>query len=170
MTTAPSGRQTPPVVPDDDTARSSGPGALRGQAWLSLQTHHAQRLIRGHPAAAGKPAIIGLFGFADRLRGIWQGARQDDPYADWWLVKIEDALVAAEQMIKAERATLAQRLEALPALEVAVATSRKAYRTLDHYEVFFSGINEGLLKGFIRITFMGGNKPRSHLHAGSPHL
>ena len=129
MTTAPSGRQTPPVVPDDDTARASGPGALRGQAWLSLQTHHAQRLLRGRPGAAGKPAIIGLFGFAERLRGIWQGARQDDPYADWWLVKIEDALVAAEQVIKAERATLAERLEALPALEVVVATSRKACRT-----------------------------------------
>jgi integrating conjugative element protein (TIGR03761 family) len=129
MTAAPSGRQTLPVDPDDDTARFPGPAALQGQAWLTLQTHHAQRLLRGRPAAAGKPAIIGLFGFSERLRGIWQGARQDDPYADWWLVKIEEALLAGEQMTQAEQATLAERLEALPALEVRVAASRKPYRT-----------------------------------------
>jgi integrating conjugative element protein (TIGR03761 family) len=129
MTAAPSGLQTLPVDPDDDIARRSGPGALQGQAWLTLQTHHAQRLLRGRPGAAGKPAIIGLFGFAERLRGIWQGARQDDPYADWWLVKIEEALLASEQLMQAEQETLAERLEALPALEVAVAASQKPYRT-----------------------------------------
>ncbi len=80
-------------------------------------------LVRGRPAAPGKPAIIGLFGFADRLRGIWQGARQDDPYADWWLIKIHDALVAAEQRIQAGQQTLAERRAASPALEVMVAAS-----------------------------------------------
>ena len=29
---------------------------------------------------------------------IWHGARADDPYADWWLVKIHDALVASVSM------------------------------------------------------------------------
>ena len=118
MIAAPSSRQPTPVLPDEDTAPADGPGALQGQAWLTLQTRQAQRLIRGRPAAAGKPAIIGLFGFADRLRGIWQGARQDDPYADWWLVKIEDALEAAEQVIQVEQAALAERFEASPALVV----------------------------------------------------
>ena len=129
MITAPSDRQPTPVVRDDDTAPGRRSRRPPGQAWLTLQTRHAQRLIRGRPAAAGKPAIIGLFGFAERLRGIWQGARQDDPYADWWLLKIHDALVAAEQLIQAEQVTLAERLAALPALEVTVATSQKPYRT-----------------------------------------
>ncbi len=129
MITAPSGRQPTPVLPDDNTAPATGPGALQGKAWLTLQTRHAQRLLRGRPAAADKPAIIGLFGFAERLRGIWQGARQDDPYADWWLLKIHDALAAAEQVIRAEQATLAERLASLPALEVMVAESKKPYRT-----------------------------------------
>jgi integrating conjugative element protein (TIGR03761 family) len=129
MITAPSGRQATAVVRDDDTAVENGPGALQGQAWLTLQTHHAQRLLRGRPASAGKPAIIGLFGFADRLRTIWQGARLDDPYADWWLLKTHDALVAAERVMQAERVRMAERLEALPALEVTLAESQKPYRT-----------------------------------------
>jgi integrating conjugative element protein (TIGR03761 family) len=116
-------------VRDDDTAPAEGPGALQGEAWLTLQTRHAQRLIRGRPAATDKPAIIGLFGFAERLRGIWQGARQDDPYADWWLLKIHDALEAGEQLIQAGQVTLADRLASVPALEVTVAASQKPYRT-----------------------------------------
>jgi len=129
MITAPSSRQPTSVAQDDDTAVDNGPGALQGQAWLTLQTHHAQRLLRGRPAGAGKPAIIGLFGFADRLRTIWQGARLDDPYADWWLLKTHDALVAAERVMQAERVSLAERLEALPALEVTLAESQKPSRT-----------------------------------------
>jgi len=107
----------------------NGPGALQGQAWLTLQTHHAQRLLRGRPAGAGKPAIIGLFGFADRLRTIWQGACLDDPYADWWLLKTHDALVTAERVMQAERVRMAERLAALPALEVTLAESQKPSRT-----------------------------------------
>ncbi len=129
MITAPANRQATPVKDHDTLTEAAGPGALQGEAWLTLQTRHAQRLVRGRPAAADKPAIIGLFGFADRLRGIWQGARQDDPYADWWLIKIHTALEAAEQRIQAGQQTLAERLAASPALEVTVAASQKPYRT-----------------------------------------
>ena len=61
-----------------------GPGTLRGQVWLTVQTRQAQRLIRGRSGNADKPAIIGLVGFADRLRVNRQAARNDNPYADWW--------------------------------------------------------------------------------------
>ena len=67
-------------------------GALRGEVWLTVQSHHAQRLILGRAATLEKPAIVGLVGFADRLRVIWNAARADDPYADWWLIKIDEAL------------------------------------------------------------------------------
>ena len=82
MITTPADRHPALAVADENTVRAAGPGPRQGQAWLTLQTRHAQRLLRGRPAGAGKPAIIGLFGFAERLRGIWQGARLDDPYAD----------------------------------------------------------------------------------------
>lgn len=106
----------------------AGPGALRGQVWLTVQTRQAQRLIRGRNGNADKPAIIGLVGFADRLRVIWQAARDDDPYADWWLVKVHDALERVRDLIKNEEAVLDTRLQQLTALEVAVAESMKPYR------------------------------------------
>jgi len=78
--------------PDSLVAR---PGVLRGAAILTLQTRQAQRLVAGRAGTAGKPAIIGLLGFATRLRAIWDGARADDPYADWWLIRIDRALEEA---------------------------------------------------------------------------
>ena len=112
----------------EETNVDAGPGALRGQAWLTVQTRQAQRLIRGRNGNADKPAIIGLVGFADRLRVIWQAARSDDPYADWWLVKVHEALERVRDLVKNEQAVLDAQIEQLTALEVAVAESMKPYR------------------------------------------
>jgi hypothetical protein len=50
------------------------PGALQGQVWLTVQTNQAPQLIHGRAGTPDKPAIIGLIGFADRLRVIERGA------------------------------------------------------------------------------------------------
>jgi len=107
----------------EEAAVDVGPGVLRGQVWLTVQTRQAQRLIRGRNGSADKPAIIGLVGFADRLRMIWQAARSDDPYADWWLIKVHEVLERVRNLIKTEQAALDARLEQFTALEVAVAES-----------------------------------------------
>lgn len=114
--------------PADASAVETVPGALRGQAWLTVQTRQAQRLIRGRSGTADKSAIIGLVGFADRLRVIWHAARSDDPYAHWWLIKVDEALEGARERIANERSALDAALEQVTALEVAVAESTKPYR------------------------------------------
>ncbi len=106
----------------------SDPGPLRGQAWLTVQTRQAQHLIRGRKGTAGKPAIIGLTGFADRLRVIWQAARNDDPYADWWLIKIHEAIDASGAFIRDRQAELDSQLDQMTGLEVAIAGSLKPCR------------------------------------------
>lgn len=112
----------------EEASVDAGPGALRGQVWLTVQTRQAQRLIRGRNGNADKPTIIGLVGFADRLRVIWQAARNDDPYADWWLVKVDEALERARDLVQKEQGVLDAQLEQLTALEVAVAESMKPFR------------------------------------------
>ena len=112
----------------DTTSASDAPGALRGEVWLTVQTRHAQRLVLGRAATLDKPAIIGLVGFADRLRVIWNAARADDPYADWWLIKIDEALERARNRIKTERAGLDDCIQQQSALQINVATTEKPYR------------------------------------------
>lgn len=99
------------------------PGALRGEAWLTVQTRQAQRLVTGRRAGAGKPAIIGLLGFATLIRPIWTAARADDAYADWWLVRVHEALEQAEQVLRQMNAELAIRLAGMPAIETTLATT-----------------------------------------------
>ena len=80
------------------------PGALHGQVWLTIQTNQAQQLIHGRAGTPDKPTIIGLVGFANRLRVIWQAARNDDPYADWWLIKVHEAIeVAGTYLVTSKR-------------------------------------------------------------------
>ncbi len=85
-------------------------------------------MIRGRNGTAEKPAIIGLVGFADRLRVIWQAARNDDPYADWWLIQVHEGLERVRDLVRTEQAALDTQFEQLTALEVIVAESMKPYR------------------------------------------
>ena len=104
------------------------PGALQGQVWLTVQTSQAQQLIHGRAGTPDKPAIIGLVGFADRLRVIWLAARRDDPYADWWLIKVHEAIEANETFIRHRQVELDKHLEQMTGLEVNVAASQHPYR------------------------------------------
>ncbi len=75
-------------------------GPLRGQVWLTLQTNQARRLVRGRNGTKGRSPIIGLGLFAERLRLIWQASRNDDPYADWWLIKVHEAIEDREALFE----------------------------------------------------------------------
>lgn len=105
------------------------PGALRGVVTLTLETHQAQRLVKGRPGNADRPAIIGLIGFATLLRTIWHGARADDPYADWWLVRVHDALETVDQLLQRSLAATQDELAATAAIQVTPGASVKPVRT-----------------------------------------
>lgn len=104
------------------TAKRS-PGALRGQTALRIQTRQAQRLVHGRNKDEDKPAIIGLIRFAALLRPIWNGARNDDPYAAWWLLRIHEALETAWAEIDRLNETVQSRFQAVPGFRVRVAES-----------------------------------------------
>jgi len=104
------------------------PGVLRGGAVLTLQTRQAQRLVRGRGYSADKPAIIGLIGFANLVRSVWHGARADDPYADWWMLKIHEALQQTERELSSMERAIASKLQGMGALEVTWPTSTKPAR------------------------------------------
>ena len=117
-------------VQSDQAPVESQPGALRGVITLTLETRQAQRMVKGRPGSPDKPAIIGLIGFANLLRAIWHGARADDPYADWWLVKVHEALDQADQALQALLETVEAGLAAIEAISVAPGRSVRPVRTL----------------------------------------
>ena len=67
-------------------------GPLRSAMSLTLHTHHAARVWHGRPAREGKSGIIGLSGFVALMNKIKRMAEQDDPYADHWMIQIQEKL------------------------------------------------------------------------------
>src|SRR3546814_6586111 len=67
-------------------------GSLRSAMSLTLHTHHASRIWHGRAPTEGRAGIIGLNGFISAMNKMKRGAEQDDPYSDWWMLRIEDKL------------------------------------------------------------------------------
>lgn len=111
-----------------ETDHSLVPGKLRGEAVLTLQTQQAARLVRGRAQTADKPAIIGLLGFAALCRTIWHGTRADDPYADWWQLRVDSALAHSRSEIDTSAAQLDTVLACDDGLTVEPARSDKPVR------------------------------------------
>ena len=99
------------------------PGPLRGTVTLVLQTAFAQRLVIGRLANLDRNGVLGLFSFAELLRTIWHAAAGSDPYAEWWLLKVERALAVAADELEPLQAKALGLLSENEALLVAPASS-----------------------------------------------
>lgn len=89
-------------------------GALRSDMKLTLHTHHAARIWHGRMASEGKNGILGLSGFVGVLNKMKRGAEQDDPYSDWWLIRVEEKLASSKAALTAIQEQLAQMMTVLP--------------------------------------------------------
>lgn len=90
-------------------------GALRSAMALTLHTHHASRIWHGRPPTDGKPGIIGLNGFLSIMNKLKQGAEQDDPYSDWWMLRIEEKITETKAQLQTLRDQVDQALADVPA-------------------------------------------------------
>ena len=111
-----------------DHSPVSKPGVLQGEVWLIVQTERAQRFIYGRRKSADKPAIWGLFKFAENVKILWLAASQDDPYADWWLVKADEAIRRCRDIFGAHQDALNVMLGEQCALEIGKVQSIKPQR------------------------------------------
>jgi integrating conjugative element protein (TIGR03761 family) len=89
-------------------------GSLRSAMSLTLHTHHASRIWHGRAAAEGRPGIVGLNGFISVMNKMKRGAEQDDPYSDWWMLRIEEKLAQAKETLQALREQVDQALADVP--------------------------------------------------------
>ncbi|GAJ29350.1 PFL_4669 family integrating conjugative element protein [Acidomonas methanolica] len=89
-------------------------GSLRSTMSLTLHTHHASRIWHGRAASDGKPAIVGLNGYVAVMNRMKRGAEQDDPYSDWWMLRIEEKLNTTKDQLHTLREQVDQALAGLP--------------------------------------------------------
>ncbi|MFK1566691.1 PFL_4669 family integrating conjugative element protein [Pseudomonas aeruginosa] len=89
-------------------------GALRSDMKLTLHTHHASRIWHGRAASEGRAAIVGLGGFVSVMGKIKRGAEQDDPYSDWWMLRIEEKLEQTRTTLQLLREQVEQVLAEVP--------------------------------------------------------
>jgi integrating conjugative element protein (TIGR03761 family) len=82
-------------------------GSLRSSITLTLHTHHAARIWHGRSAREGVHSIMGMAGYISVTNLMKQTAAQDDPYADWAIVQLEEKLLRA----KTGMLELAQQLD-----------------------------------------------------------
>ena len=88
-------------------------GSLRSAMSLTL---HAPRFAHLAWASArrGRPGIIGLNGYISVMNKMKRGAEQDDPYSDWWMLRIEDKLTQTKASLQALREQVDQALADVP--------------------------------------------------------
>jgi integrating conjugative element protein (TIGR03761 family) len=89
-------------------------GALRSAMALTLHTHHASRIWHGRAASEGRPGIIGLNGFVSLMNKMKRGTEQDDPYSDWWMLRIEEKLTTTREQLQALREQVDAALANVP--------------------------------------------------------
>ncbi|MGY6275028.1 PFL_4669 family integrating conjugative element protein [Methylomonas sp. MgM2] len=99
------------------------PGDLRSVTRMTIQTRQAQKLVVGRKSADHVEPIIGLLDFGRRMKLIWLSAEADDPFADWFLVKIEESLTESQALIQAKTDWLDERMREIQGFEIQVAQS-----------------------------------------------
>lgn len=90
-------------------------GSLRSAISLTLHTHHAARVWRGRAPSAERPGIIGLSAFVASVNRMKRGAEQDDPYSDWWMLRIEEKLEQTRSRLQLLRQQVDEALARVPA-------------------------------------------------------
>jgi len=83
-------------VPSDDRAAKLGELADATPDTMRLHTKDAYRMFIGRAAdaSAGVPPIPGARRFAAVLKSIWHLSANDNPYADWILIRMYEGLLA----------------------------------------------------------------------------
>ena len=155
---------TTDLFADNDPPRTLG--HLAGEACLEVHTHQALRLIWGRRRTAHKAPISGLIAFASAVNSIWQAADGGDPYALWWLVKIETAIEQCRTCLDEQGLEVTFLLPDTEIMEVDTAESERPYRLrlafsnpYAYRAAYMLGEYDLLVRTCYTLTFVGAGKP-----------
>lgn len=89
-------------------------GSPRGAMSLTLHPHHASRIWHGRAPAEGPLGIFGLNGFIRTMNKMKRRSGQDDPYSDWWMLRIRGRAGTDQGTLQSLRHQVDQALDDMP--------------------------------------------------------
>jgi integrating conjugative element protein (TIGR03761 family) len=98
------------------TSASLGESDLTHEISLVLHNPIAQSLING----SWGYRRMGLLQFAKMMQSLWQAAKDDDPYAEWYLMRTYELITSLKEEIKKTELICQQKFAQLRGLEVQV--------------------------------------------------
>ncbi|NWA02772.1 PFL_4669 family integrating conjugative element protein [Pseudomonas gingeri] len=90
-------------------------GPLRSTMNFTLHTWHAAQVWQGRPMSEEKRRIMGLVGFLGLIGRVGRGAALDDPYSDFWMIRLHEKLQSAKVELAQIQEQLAPLMSRLPA-------------------------------------------------------
>lgn len=107
-----------------EPVRRRGPGRVDVAGRLVLHTPQANELFTGKRSAVqgdknvNSKSYMGLIGFAGKAMHIWTAAREDDPYADYLLVRIEEEYGELVKLVISTQQHVSALLDSLDGIEM----------------------------------------------------
>lgn len=99
-----------------------------------------QRLLYGKPRGSHS-----LLSFARDLKPLWRAAQQDDPYADWQLLRIQQQLESDHSTLSWQMQRYEKVLHYEPYIQLELATTDKPMRVNLNFSVPYAYMSAQLL-------------------------
>lgn len=129
------------------------PGSLSSRCQpIELHTFQGVHLFLGQRREGSRPGYPGLRLFSHLVSNLYRQAARDDPWADWWLLKVEEALSGSGKELE----QLSRRLESRLAesdLQVVNTASQKPTTVTLHFGTPYGYLGARLLlqyDGYVR--------------------
>ena len=94
------------------------PGSIKIHGKITLHTRNAHSMFYGRKGGVRVYPIMGLVQFASKINQIYSAAKQDDPYADYQLIKIEKKIESSRKLIEEHTKSLVDLLNASDGMKV----------------------------------------------------
>ncbi|MBT7209431.1 MAG: TIGR03761 family integrating conjugative element protein [Gammaproteobacteria bacterium] len=108
-----------------ENKNTHGPGGLTSETSILLHTRQAMNVFDGRKETENKPAIYGVPRFSGSVNQIYKDAMADDPWADWWLVKIDDHIERAKMKLNEYQEEFRELYPNSPSININTAESTK---------------------------------------------
>lgn len=116
---------------------------LKNNSMLTLHTKAAISLLDGD----WRPGYMGLRQFANLTGQLWQAKKQGDPYAEWTLLKLFDAIKQQQQRFKTYKAELSAQLKSIEDIDIQIFYNPNPVKFQLNLFTPFANMGALLLKG-----------------------